>query len=318
MFTPPRDRPRPIGGNHYLVLSNEEVRRSAPPGRQCYFPVLSGTGVHYCNCSPLPHVRRVAQANTRKNLETCAVLAGTLKKGVFTISTLVVPKQEATSDSCSTINEEEIFEAQDQRGLFQLGWIHTHPTQTCFMSSIDLHTHYSYQVRGASSVVRLASSSRCLLVSARCFVCCCVGLLFVLLWLFAVAKLAANCGSLIWKSLQLFCKVGEPVLLESLASFQACASCVSYVQGLLWFMPALDLLQVMSPEAIAIVCAPTDPSRKYGIFRLSDPAGVKTIGSCQRRGFHPHDNPPDGSPIYEQCGHVKIDAQLAVEVLDLR
>jgi STAM-binding protein len=92
----------------------------------------------------------VAQANTRKNLETCAVLAGTLKKGVFTISTLVVPKQEATSDSCSTINEEEIFEAQDQRGLFQLGWIHTHPTQTCFMSSIDLHTHYSYQVRRAS------------------------------------------------------------------------------------------------------------------------------------------------------------------------
>lgn len=75
------------------------------------------------------------------------MLAGTLSRGVFTISTLVVPKQEATSDSCSTINEEEIFEAQDARGLFQLGWIHTHPTQTCFMSSIDLHTHYSYQVR---------------------------------------------------------------------------------------------------------------------------------------------------------------------------
>jgi STAM-binding protein len=27
-----------------------------------------------------------------------------------------------------------------------LGWIHTHPTQTCFLSSIDLHTHFSYQV----------------------------------------------------------------------------------------------------------------------------------------------------------------------------
>lgn len=24
--------------------------------------------------------------------------------------------------------------------------IQTHPTQTCFMSSVDLHTHYSYQV----------------------------------------------------------------------------------------------------------------------------------------------------------------------------
>lgn len=74
----------------------------------------------------------------------------------------------------------------------------------------------------------------------------------------------------------------------------------------------------MSPEAIAIVCAPTDSQRKYGVFRLSDPGGVKVIGNCQRRGFHPHDNPPDGSPIYESAGHVKMDAQLKVEVLDLR
>jgi STAM-binding protein len=68
------------------------------------------------------------------------------KKGTFYVSTLIIPKQEATSDSCQTLNEEEIFDSQDKRGLFQLGWIHTHPSQTCFMSSIDLHTHYSYQV----------------------------------------------------------------------------------------------------------------------------------------------------------------------------
>uniref|UniRef100_A0A7I4FQ00 MPN domain-containing protein n=1 Tax=Physcomitrium patens TaxID=3218 RepID=A0A7I4FQ00_PHYPA len=88
---------------------------------------------------------RLSKANTTRNLETCGVLAGSLKKGVFYVCTLIVPKQEATSDSCQTINEEEIFDAQDKRSLFQLGWIHTHPTQSCFMSSIDLHTHYSYQ-----------------------------------------------------------------------------------------------------------------------------------------------------------------------------
>lgn len=44
------------------------------------------------------------------------------------------------------LNEEEIFEAQDSRGLYPLGWIHTHPTQTCFLSSIDVHTHCGYQV----------------------------------------------------------------------------------------------------------------------------------------------------------------------------
>ena len=35
---------------------------------------------------------------------------------------------------------------QDRHSLLILGWIHTHPTQTVFMSSVDLHTHCSYQV----------------------------------------------------------------------------------------------------------------------------------------------------------------------------
>ncbi|KAJ1383292.1 USP8 dimerization domain [Sesbania bispinosa] len=89
---------------------------------------------------------RLASENTRKNLETCGVLAGSLKNRVFHITTLIIPKQESTSDSCQTLNEEEIFEVQDSLSLFPLGWIHTHPSQTCFMSSVDLHTHYSYQI----------------------------------------------------------------------------------------------------------------------------------------------------------------------------
>ena len=32
---------------------------------------------------------------------------------------------------------------QDQ---INLGWVHTHPTQTSFMSSIDLHIHMPYQM----------------------------------------------------------------------------------------------------------------------------------------------------------------------------
>lgn len=89
---------------------------------------------------------RVAEANTANNLETCGILAGTLKKRTFYVTTLVIPKQRSTSDSCQATNEEEIFEVQDKGSLFTLGWIHTHPTQTCFLSSIDLHNHYSYQV----------------------------------------------------------------------------------------------------------------------------------------------------------------------------
>ncbi|XP_044477334.1 AMSH-like ubiquitin thioesterase 1 isoform X2 [Mangifera indica] len=88
---------------------------------------------------------KLAKSNTDKNLETCGVLAGSLKNRKFYVTALIIPKQESTSDSCQTINEEEIFEVQDKQSLFPLGWIHTHPTQSCFMSSIDVHTHYSYQ-----------------------------------------------------------------------------------------------------------------------------------------------------------------------------
>ena len=44
------------------------------------------------------------------------------------------------------LNEEEIFDVQDKRSLYPLGWIHTHPTQTCFLSSVDVHTQCGYQV----------------------------------------------------------------------------------------------------------------------------------------------------------------------------
>ncbi|CAN1189626.1 AMSH-like ubiquitin thioesterase 3 [Linum perenne] len=64
---------------------------------------------------------RLARENTVKNLETCGVLAGGSEDGVFHISMLIIPKQTSTSNS-------------------------THPTQRCFMSSVDLRTQYYYQV----------------------------------------------------------------------------------------------------------------------------------------------------------------------------
>ncbi|WVZ70800.1 hypothetical protein U9M48_019437 [Paspalum notatum var. saurae] len=44
---------------------------------------------------------RVAEANTAINLETCGILAGTLKKRTFYVTTLIIPKQKSTSDSVS-------------------------------------------------------------------------------------------------------------------------------------------------------------------------------------------------------------------------
>ncbi|CAI0380834.1 unnamed protein product [Linum tenue] len=165
---------------------------------------------------------KLAKINTDKNLETCGILAGSLKNRKFYISALIIPKQESTTDSCQATNEEEIFEVQDKRSLFPLGWIHTHPTQSCFMSSIDVHTHYSYQI--------------------------------------------------------------------------------------------------MLPESVAIVMAPRDASRqvKHGIFRLTTPGGMSVIRQCQQRGFHAHDPPADGGPIYKACTDVYMNPTLKFDVIDLR
>ncbi|XP_013109470.1 STAM-binding protein [Stomoxys calcitrans] len=89
---------------------------------------------------------QLAKTNTAKNVETCGILAGSLAKNRLHITHIIIPKQQGTPDSCTTMNEEEIFEIQDEQNLITLGWIHTHPSQTAFLSSVDLHTHCSYQI----------------------------------------------------------------------------------------------------------------------------------------------------------------------------
>ncbi|KAL0832607.1 hypothetical protein ABMA28_000804 [Loxostege sticticalis] len=89
---------------------------------------------------------QLAAGNTARNAETCGILAGVLERDQLKITHVIVPKQTGTADSCVTTNEEEIFHYQDQHNLITLGWIHTHPTQTAFLSSVDLHTQCSYQL----------------------------------------------------------------------------------------------------------------------------------------------------------------------------
>ncbi|XP_006350280.1 AMSH-like ubiquitin thioesterase 2 isoform X2 [Solanum tuberosum] len=88
------------------------------------------------------------------------------------------------------------------------------------------------------------------------------------------------------------------------------------------FMSSIDLhtqysYQVMVPEAIGIVMAPTDTSRAYGIFRLSD-GGKKILKDCPEKGFHLHKEPVDGSPLYGDCSNVYINSCLRLEIFDLR
>lgn len=94
----------------------------------------------------------IAAKNTKRGIETCGVLAGVLSQNKFALTHLIIPKQEGTSDTCHMVAEEEVLEVQDKLDLLTLGWIHTHPTQQCFLSSVDLHTHFPYQLMMAEAI----------------------------------------------------------------------------------------------------------------------------------------------------------------------
>uniref|UniRef100_A0A673BPK8 STAM binding protein-like 1 n=1 Tax=Sphaeramia orbicularis TaxID=375764 RepID=A0A673BPK8_9TELE len=122
----------------------------------------------------------LADSNTAKGIETCGVLCGRLTHNEFLLTHVVVPKQSAGPDFCDMENVEELFSFQDQQNLLTLGWIHTHPTQTAFLSSVDLHTHCSYQLmlpeavaivcapkHNDSGVFRLTAPGMCEVSSCR-------------------------------------------------------------------------------------------------------------------------------------------------------
>lgn len=101
-----------------------------------------------------------AESNTRRNLETCGMLCGTVISNALFIQRVVIPEQESTSDTCETINESAFFDYCESEDLLVLGWIHTHPTQTCFMSSRDLHTHCAYQMMMPESIAIVCAPSK--------------------------------------------------------------------------------------------------------------------------------------------------------------
>lgn len=90
----------------------------------------------------------LAHPNTAQNLETCGILCATLISNALFITHLIIPDQTSTSDTCDTTEagDNALFDYCDASNLLVCGWIHTHPSQTCFLSSRDLHTSSGYQV----------------------------------------------------------------------------------------------------------------------------------------------------------------------------
>lgn len=102
------------------------------------------------------------QHNTKRGVETCGVLAGELNgaENSFTVISLVIPKQKGDANSVEMQNEEDMIDYIMGKELITLGWIHSHPTQTCFLSSIDVHTQFPYQVRTPTSYLARTRGAR--------------------------------------------------------------------------------------------------------------------------------------------------------------
>ncbi|VDD82230.1 unnamed protein product [Mesocestoides corti] len=104
---------------------------------------------------------KIAEKNTKLNVETCATLCGRLGaaggSGLI-VSHIILCKQVGTADCCTTAHEEELLECMDANCLIALGWIHTHPTQEAFMSSVDLHCQLSYQLMLPEAIAIVCSA----------------------------------------------------------------------------------------------------------------------------------------------------------------
>ncbi|KAK8809851.1 hypothetical protein WA158_000794 [Blastocystis sp. Blastoise] len=72
--------------------------------------------------------------------ETCGILGGIYINDDIKITHLIIPKQKGDSDSCTMLNEEDLSIELSNHDIYMLGWIHSHPRQPCFLSSIDIHT----------------------------------------------------------------------------------------------------------------------------------------------------------------------------------
>jgi len=68
----------------------------------------------------------IASINTARNQETCGLLLGKSKGGRYVVTTLLIPKQHATSDTCTIDEEVQVMRFTEERSLIILGWVRRH------------------------------------------------------------------------------------------------------------------------------------------------------------------------------------------------
>ena len=97
--------------------------------------------------------------NSKKNIETGTLLAGTFskKKSAWVITDIIFPKQVGTPTYYTETDDNIYGTYLIQKKLTILGSIHTHSGFESFMSCVDLHNHAGI-LRYDSSAVAIVYS----------------------------------------------------------------------------------------------------------------------------------------------------------------
>lgn len=109
-----------VDGDRYRTASQESARITRKASDPVRVPDLKTVSLPR-EC--LPRFLSIASLNTARNRETCGLLLGKDKGNKFAVTTLLIPKQHSTSDTCTMDEEELVLQFTEERSLITLGWV---------------------------------------------------------------------------------------------------------------------------------------------------------------------------------------------------
>lgn len=107
-------------GERFRTASQESARIIRERASEDHAPELKAVSLPR-DC--LPRFLSIAALNTSRNRETCGLLLGKDQKGKYVVTTLLIPRQHSTSDTCTMDEEELVMQFTEERSLITLGWV---------------------------------------------------------------------------------------------------------------------------------------------------------------------------------------------------
>ena len=102
-----------------LQTESNRIMQTSDPNFDPTKPLKSVSLPREC----LPRFLAIARVNTEINKETCGLLLGKDKGHKYSVTTLLIPKQTSTSDTCTMLEEELVLQFTEERSLITLGWV---------------------------------------------------------------------------------------------------------------------------------------------------------------------------------------------------